>query len=185
MKHVLSALIILSLLGVGASAANEPYVVDGSTALQRLGEIRLETVTVEGIEDAYSELEDLVAEMVEFVHPDGDAMRALRELHTIAEHNRETWMLRCEASSAERECARVQIWDERLSRVRVQIDTYRFLKAECTETLELILQDKELALHRFALGDRAEVIATLQNSISTVQDLLERIETAQSEIVRQ
>lgn len=181
MKHVLSALIIVSLLGVRTSAADEPRVVDELTTLQSLGEIRLETITAEGIEEAYSELEDLVAELVEFLSPDADAMRALSELRVAAERKVETWKLRCEASFVEQDCARVQIWDERLSSVLVQIETYEFLQAEGAKTLAIVQQDKELALFGSIAWDRAAAFASLQNSLSAVQDLLDRIEITQQE----
>ncbi|WP_299612501.1 hypothetical protein [uncultured Tateyamaria sp.] len=184
MKYVLSALIVLSLLGVRTSAADEPRVVNGLTTLQSLGEIRLETVTVEGIEDAYSELEDLVVKLVEFLHPDSDAMRALSEFRAVAERKIDTWMLRCEASFAEQDCARVPNWDERLSSVLVQIEVYEFLRAEGAKTLEVVRQDKELAFFGSITWDRAAAFASLQNSLSAVQDLLERIEITRQEFGR-
>lgn len=179
MKHVLSALIIVSLLGVRTSAADEPRVVDGLTTLQSLGEIRLETITAEGIEEAYSELKDLVAELVEFLRPDADAVRVLSELHVTAEERARFWAGRCRTTSASQDCDRAMDWERRLRSVLEQIEIVQRLKSEGTFVMRELLNDKNDAVIRARMGDGSSATAAFQDSLSLVQEFVARFERVQ------
>ncbi|SLN75261.1 hypothetical protein [Roseisalinus antarcticus] len=176
MRPVLLAVIIVSLLGVRISAADEPPSDETSTVLQNLDEIRLDPASKEDIAEVYAELENGMSNALELLSRDGDFGQRLSKLHATAENRRNTWLRRCEASNSERDCERVQAWEERLYWAIQDIDALESLEAEAALVLQQLKDDKAEVL---ALLGTDSGLAIFEDSILAVKKFLESIELVQ------